>query len=224
MLIALLAPLVAFALELLLWELIKPQVWVLFYPAVFVSASIGGRRLGLIATALSTFLVWWFFLPPVLSLTIEPRNLFAIAVFCSTGVAFTFFHERLARAIKAESAKQQLEVDLREMTELDRRLYQLANERRVFAALVESSSDFIGIADADGKPSYVNPAGRRMVGLSAEHPVEDTRIEEYYPPDQRAFAREQDSRQCTRRATGKVRRTSGTGRPRRRSRSPKSSS
>ena len=78
------------------------------------------------------------------------------------------------------------------MTEKDRKLYQLANERRVFAALVESSSDFIGIADADGKPSYVNPAGRHMVGLSPEQPVEDTRIEEYYPPDQRAFAREQD--------------------------------
>ena len=68
-LIALLAPLVAFVLELLLWELIKPQIWVLFYPAVFVSAAIGGRRLGLIATALSTCLVWWYFLPPVYSLS-----------------------------------------------------------------------------------------------------------------------------------------------------------
>jgi PAS domain S-box-containing protein len=187
-LIALFAPLVAFVLELLLWELIRPHVWFLFYPAVFISAAVGGRRLGLIATALSTFLVWWFFLPPRHSLNIEPRHLFAIVVFCATGVAFAFFHERLTRAIKAESAKQQLEIDLREMTELDRKLKQLVDERRVFAALVESSSDFIGIADADGRPSYVNPAGRRMVGLSAEHPAEDTRIEEYYTPDQRSFA------------------------------------
>jgi PAS domain S-box-containing protein len=64
----------------------------------------------------------------------------------------------------------------------------LAEERQLFAALVENSSDFIGIADPTGKPVYVNPAGRKMVGLSAEHPVGETRIPEYYPPEERAFA------------------------------------
>jgi PAS domain S-box-containing protein len=66
--------------------------------------------------------------------------------------------------------------------------HRLEEERQLFAALVENSSDFIGIADPSGKPVYVNPAGRRMVGLAPDHPVSDTQIPEYYPPEDRAFA------------------------------------
>jgi PAS domain S-box-containing protein len=60
-------------------------------------------------------------------------------------------------------------------------------ERALFKALVDNSSDFIGIADPSGKPVYVNPAGRRMVGLAPDFPVGQTHIPEYYPPEQRAF-------------------------------------
>ncbi len=62
------------------------------------------------------------------------------------------------------------------------------DERQVFVSFLENSSDFIGIADPTGKPVYVNPAGRRMVGLPADYPVENTQIPEYYSMDQRAFA------------------------------------
>ena len=62
------------------------------------------------------------------------------------------------------------------------------DERQVFVSLLESSSDFIGIADPAGRPTWLNPAGRRMVGLPADHPVEQTEILEYYPPEERAFA------------------------------------
>ena len=68
--------------------------------------------------------------------------------------------------------------------------HRLEEERQLFAALVENSSDFIGIADPSGKPIYVNPAGRRMVGLAPDHPVGETQIPEYYPPEDRAFASE----------------------------------
>ncbi len=40
-------------------------------------------------------------------------------------------------------------------------------ERARMAAVVESSADFIGIATPDGRTSYLNAAGRRMVGLGA---------------------------------------------------------
>jgi PAS domain S-box-containing protein len=64
------------------------------------------------------------------------------------------------------------------------------DERRVFESLIENSSDFIGIADPAGTPIYVNPAGRRMVGLAADYPVEQTQIPEYYPSEERKFATE----------------------------------
>jgi PAS domain S-box-containing protein len=68
------------------------------------------------------------------------------------------------------------------------RLNRAIDERQVFAALIENSSDFIGIADPSGKPLYLNPAGRRMVGLAPDFPVGNTTIPEYYPPDLRQFA------------------------------------
>jgi PAS domain S-box-containing protein len=64
----------------------------------------------------------------------------------------------------------------------------IEDERQVFVSFLENSADFIGIADPNGKPVYVNPAGRRMVGLPADYPVERTTIPEYYPSDQRGFA------------------------------------
>src|SRR5215471_6203967 len=63
----------------------------------------------------------------------------------------------------------------------------IEDERQVFVSFLENSSDFIGIADPAGKPVYINPAGRRMVGLPADYPVETTQIPDYVPPDQRAF-------------------------------------
>ena len=61
---------------------------------------------------------------------------------------------------------------LRDISERKR----IEDERQVFVSLLENSSDFIGIADPSGKPIYLNPAGRRMVGLPADFPVERTQI------------------------------------------------
>jgi PAS domain S-box-containing protein len=61
-------------------------------------------------------------------------------------------------------------------------------ERQIFAALVENSLDFIGIADPSGKPTYCNPAGRRMIGLAPDFPVDTIAIVDCYTPDQRQFA------------------------------------
>ena len=63
----------------------------------------------------------------------------------------------------------------------------IEDERQVFVSFLENCSDFIGIADPGGTPVYINPAGRRMVGLPADYPVDTTQITDYVPPDQRAF-------------------------------------
>ncbi len=48
-----------------------------------------------------------------------------------------------------------------------------------FQALVGASTDFIGIADISGRLVYLNPAGRRMVGLSPDLDVSDTVVGDY---------------------------------------------
>ena len=186
--LALLPPFVALALAWLLWNVIQSHFWVFFYPAVFISCAFGGRRIGLIATAISTLLVWWLLPPESGSFALDARYFLALGIFFATGVALAFTQDRWSTAHTALGVRKQLEADLREMTELHERVRQLANERRIFAALVEQSSDFIGIADSTGKPNYLNPAGRRMVGLPADRSVEETEILDYYPPDQRSFA------------------------------------
>jgi K+-sensing histidine kinase KdpD len=62
---------------------------------VFISAWLSGRLLGLLATAVSTLLVWWLFLPPASSFSTEPRHLFALLIFGATGALFAVFNDPL---------------------------------------------------------------------------------------------------------------------------------
>jgi len=52
-----------------------------------------------------------------------------------------------------------------------------------FMALVEASPDFIAIAGLDGQVRYVNPNGRRLVGLPPDRDVTTTTIPDYLTPE-----------------------------------------
>src|SRR5262249_32965040 len=58
----------------------------------------------------------------------------------------------------------------------------------VFEAIVENSSDFIAMADPEGRITYLNPAGRAMIGLTEDYSLENTRVLDYYPASERLFA------------------------------------
>jgi PAS domain S-box-containing protein len=68
----------------------------------------------------------------------------------------------------------------------DRR--RIDDQQQVFVSLLDNSVDFIGVADPGGKPIYLNAAGRRMIGLAPDFPVETLQIEDCYPPELRSFA------------------------------------
>lgn len=53
-------------------------------------------------------------------------------------------------------------------------------ERQKFFFLVENSSDCIGMATLDGLMFFLNPAGRRMLGLSSEAPISLTCMWDFY--------------------------------------------
>ena len=63
--------------------------------------------------------------------------------------------------------------------------------RQVFVSLLDNSVDFIGIADPTGKPIYLNAAGRRMIGLAPDFPVEELQIQDCYPPEIRSFVNDE---------------------------------
>lgn len=98
--LALLLPLLACGLQWLLWPWLAPFVWFLFFPAVFFSARLDGLRGGLIGAALSIALVWFFFISPQLSWTIEtPSRFYSFALFLLMGYLFGTVHERLKQAL-----------------------------------------------------------------------------------------------------------------------------
>ncbi|MHC5736312.1 DUF4118 domain-containing protein [Nostoc sp.] len=68
--VALLAVGSGLLLTLLLQPLLKPSIFLLFFAAVAISAWYGGMEAGLLATALSTLAVSYFFLEPVFSLLV----------------------------------------------------------------------------------------------------------------------------------------------------------
>lgn len=63
-------------------------------------------------------------------------------------------------------------------------------ELRRFQSLVEASSDFIAMADPDSRLRYINPAGRRMIGLAPDFDVTQTVIADYLTTEGRARVRE----------------------------------
>jgi PAS domain S-box-containing protein len=59
------------------------------------------------------------------------------------------------------------------------------SERARLAALVQNSNDFIGLAEFDGTPLFLNAGGRRLVGLDPEGPLPP--VAEFLFPDDRAL-------------------------------------
>ncbi len=69
------------------------------------------------------------------------------------------------------------------------RLKELAGQ--MFVSLVENSTDLIGVATLDGELFYLNPAGRRMLGLDDTPLPEGIRVQDYVPERHRARFRYQ---------------------------------
>lgn len=64
-----------------------------------------------------------------------------------------------------------------------------SDDVRRFQALVEASSDFIGMADLAGHILYVNPAGRSMLSLPPDHDVTTTTVTAIAGEEEDVFAR-----------------------------------
>ncbi len=64
-------------------------------------------------------------------------------------------------------------------------------EQRRFVALVENSSDFIGLFSASGEMLFVNGSGLAMIGLHDPVQLSTRTFDQFFSPGQRVFSREQ---------------------------------
>jgi PAS domain S-box-containing protein len=145
-------PFCALGIQWLLWPWIQPFVWFLFFPTVFIAARIGGRRGGLLATAISAILVWYFFIPPQLTFSVrQPSNLWSVVVFLFTGYLFGDVQERLERA-------------------RDQAQHVAHESESKFQAIVEQPLAGLYIVQ-DGVFAYANPRFAEMLGYDSIHEV-----------------------------------------------------
>lgn len=90
--------LLAYAIQVDVLGHLQPLVWFSFYPAVFASASLAGLWGGVVGTAISSLLVWYFFMPPSLSWAIKaPNHVASLAVFLVIGYLVGRMYERQRR-------------------------------------------------------------------------------------------------------------------------------
>ena len=147
--LSLFIPPVAFALQWFFWSFIQPYVWFLFYPAVFFSAWAGGKKGGLAATALSTLIVWYYFIPPRFSYSLEhPLSLASMGIFASMGILFSLMCERLRTAARQTSNA-------------------LQENRTLLHNIIDSTSDVIYAKDQQGRYLLFNAAAEKAVGKGA---------------------------------------------------------
>ena len=147
--VAALIPLVALAVQWIFWADIQPYVWFLFFPAVFFSSWVGGLRGGLLATAQSTLLVWYCFIPPRFTFALErPMVLVSVVVFVGMGILFSVFHERLRKAKQLTLAEESLR----------------ASEQRL-RFVTENAHVGLVVVNREHCYSYANAAYCQVLGL-----------------------------------------------------------
>lgn len=148
-LIALLVPLFTFALQWIFWSAIKPYAWILFLPAVFTSAWIGGLIPGLISVIVSVTIIAWFFIPPQFTFVGKsPIELVSSGIFCLMGVLFSIFHWRLQNSTRlVEEASSKLR----------------ASEENLSVTL-NSIGDAVMATDAEGNVTRLNAVAEQLTG------------------------------------------------------------
>ena len=145
--LAVLIPLATFVLQSALWTYLSPFAWFLFYPCVFFSALIAGFRGGLVATVLSTLLVWYGFIPPRYTFLVDKQNqYFAIVGFALTGLVFCLYSDHVRRQRE--------------------RLMLLEGDARLNRVL-DSAADGVFITSPEGRCAYANARALQLLGRTA---------------------------------------------------------
>jgi PAS domain S-box-containing protein len=85
-----------------------------------------------------------------------------------------------------------------ELSAANARLEEEIKERRRFVAVIEATTELMGMATLDGRALYLNPAGRRLLEIPADFDITGLNTWEFYPEDVNEFFRSGPFQQCIR--------------------------
>ncbi|MEQ9439451.1 MAG: PAS domain-containing protein [Cyclobacteriaceae bacterium] len=88
------------------------------------------------------------------------------------------------------AARQEIEQKNKELLLTNTELTQTLREKYQRTALLENSSDFIGMSNIDGEIIYLNPAAMDMVGLDREHPLSELKGMDFFFQEDAAFVQD----------------------------------
>lgn len=163
MFLALIPPVVACGLQWFFWQWLSPFVFVLFFPAVFISAWIGGLRGGLAATVLAAGLILTVFVPMQWpSAEGRPTMSASILALALVGMGVSWLHERL------RDAHQTLESRVQRRTLELHLSHELIDENRArLEAVIASAMDAIITVDERQCVVMFNKAAEAMFRCTA---------------------------------------------------------
>jgi PAS domain S-box-containing protein len=87
--------------------------------------------------------------------------------------ALTFAY-RAEQTLGDQNALLQREIQNRE---------QIQQEQARLAAILEQTSDIVGMSDQQGVVFYLNQSGRKLAGLSPDYDITSTHVKDYHPAD-----------------------------------------
>jgi PAS domain S-box-containing protein len=156
----------------------SPQL-LLFLIVIAFAAWSGGLRAGLFTTAVSAAASAYFLIEPYQSFYIEKSDgILRLVLLVIVGAVFSLMitglynqEKRIFHRVKEREEQLKQEIAERNRTQADRDLY---------ASLVKSSTEFIGMYDPEGTPFFINEAGLRLVGLDNLEQALNTPIKEFF--------------------------------------------
>ena len=168
--IAILIPLLAGFCQWLLQSELPPLTWLLFYPAVFICAWLGGFTSGLLATLVSVLLGIYFFIEPKLTWHIvDYRNYYSVIIFTAMGCLFSLSFARLKRAEQLLNQRNQKEL--------------AKNHNRLTLAL-EAANAGIWEWDLATNTNYWSDNIWQLCGLASDSPASyDSWLSAVHPED-----------------------------------------
>jgi PAS domain S-box-containing protein len=185
---------VVFVLVALLWTF-PLQHWIdypfvfLFFGAIMGSAWFGGRIAGLMAVILSSFLVTYFFIPPLYSISVATESQSFLAAFILFAITMSFVSSARKRAeIQVRQARDLLETRVHERTaELEQSNREIQQSERQLRLLTEAIPQQIWRADAQGSIEYVNQNLREFLGSPEEVLLGNRLFKSLHPRDAYSF-------------------------------------